>query len=158
MPFQQATQEQPIYELHQRTTRALIPKIASFLVLGILFYVGILLNIALLDLSGTQETTVKTTALLFLLVIIIIGIITAVHRARLSYQFFRDKIRFNKKEIRYTEIINTATKQNILDRMFKTYSIPLSSEFYVRHVSQEVDLKTYLQQLISYSKKSYSSY
>jgi len=158
MPFQQPAQEQPIYELHQQTTRALIPKLVSFLILGTLFYIGILLNIALLDLSGTQETTVKTTALLFLLVIIIIGIITAVQRSRLPYQFFRDKIRFNKKEIRYTEIINTAPEHNLLDRMFKTYSINLGSGFYLRHVSEEINIQTYLQQLISYSKKSYSSY
>ena len=57
--------EQPLYLLHQNVGRAMIPKFLSLVILGTIFYVGILLNISLLELTAAEETTIKSGALLF---------------------------------------------------------------------------------------------
>ena len=74
-PIQQPI-EKPAYILTQVKKRLLIPKIITFLVLGIVFYLGVLLNITLLNLSGSTETMAKLIALIVLLLIIAFGICT----------------------------------------------------------------------------------
>ena len=61
--------EKPIYVLYQNKTRTIVPKFISFIILGVIFYVGILLNLALLALTGSEETVVKMVALVLLLLI-----------------------------------------------------------------------------------------
>ena len=60
-----------------------------------------------------------------------------------------------KKKIMYVEIMNTKMKQNILDKMFKTYSIHVGRKMFLRHIPTNVPLQTYIQQLVSYAHKSY---
>ena len=60
--------EKPIYELSQVKKRALIPKIITFLILGATFYLGVLLNISLLSLSGSTETITRLVALILVFI------------------------------------------------------------------------------------------
>ena len=59
-----------------------------------------------------------------------------------------------KKQILYVNIINTKMKQNFIDKMFKTYSIELGKNFYLKHISSEINIENYLQQLIQYARQS----
>ena len=145
--------EKPIYILEQNKSRALVPKFFSFIGLGVVFYLGILLNLSIINLNGKDETIVKTSALILLLAIIIVGIYLSFHRAHLNYKFYRTGIRFNKKEMAYINIINTKPKINFLDKMFKTYSIELDNKFFLRHIPKETNIQQYLQQLIDFSKQ-----
>src|SRR3989344_7857879 len=56
--------EHPLYTLYESKSRALVPKVASLVVLSLIFYLGILLNVSLLELSAGQETTLKTGSLI----------------------------------------------------------------------------------------------
>ena len=73
---QQQTQqiEQPLYTLNQNKARAIIPKIITYIFLGIIFYAGILLNLSLLNLSSGEETIVKIISSIILLSVIVLGI------------------------------------------------------------------------------------
>lgn len=144
--------EQPLYVLHQKTSRAVIPKLVTLLLLSAIFYAGVLLNINLLELQPQQETTAQTGALLFLLIIITIGFIIALKRARRPYIFYHAKIIHGQKEILYSAILNTEPHYDFLGKMFKTYSMNLGSDFHLHHISQEIKIQDYIKQMIDYTK------
>ncbi|PIN76740.1 hypothetical protein COV17_01310 [Candidatus Woesearchaeota archaeon CG10_big_fil_rev_8_21_14_0_10_36_11] len=145
-------QEKPLYTLYQNKTRTIVPKFMSFIILGIVFYIGILLNIALLNLTGSEETLIKTIAFIFILLIITVGAYITFHRAHLPYIFYHNRILFNNKETFYTNISHVSTKKDIFDKIFKTYSLDVSHHMYIRHVPQSINIQSYVDQLVSYSK------
>ena len=146
--------EKPIYVLPQIKTRALIPKIVSLLVLGGIFYLGVLLNLSLIDITNDTASIVNLVSLILLLCVIALGIFLSFHKAEASYKFYRLGLSQGKKIINYNHIINTTPKQDFLDKIFKTYSINLGEGFYLRHISQNIQISGYLQKLIDYSKQS----
>lgn len=150
----QQMQEQPVYTLHQSKPRTIIPKIITLLVLSFIFYLGVLLNISLLELRGNQETLLKTGTLIILIIIIIVGIFLSVRTAKRPYFFYKDRISFEKKQISYTDISNTSPHLDPIDKIFKTYSVNLGSKFFLRNIPQEIHLENYLQQLIQYAKRN----
>jgi hypothetical protein len=147
-------QEKPIYVLPQVIKRALIPKIIIFFLLGIIFYLGILLNVSLIGFKPSTASLVRLVALTILLVIIIVGILLAVKRSRQKYLFYKNRISFGKKDIIYQNITNISPKQNFLDKMFKTVTINLGSEFHLKHIHQSLNIDNYLKQLMSYTRKN----
>jgi hypothetical protein len=146
--------EQPIYQLPQNKKRALIPKILTLLLLGIIFHLGILLNLSLLELSTSQENITKLISLTAVFIIVIIGIFLAFRQAHQPYLFYRNHITFIKKQLAYTQITNTTKKQNFLDKIFHTYQIPLTKTFTIYHIPKEIDLETYLKQLQIYTQRT----
>lgn len=143
---------EPLYVLRQKKSRAVIPTIISLLVLSSIFYLGILLNISLLQLTAQQETILKTGTLIFLLSAIFLGGILSIKTAATPYLFYKDGIRFGKKTLLYQQIQTTALQRNFADKLFKTYSLPLDKKFQIRSIPQETDVKSYVEQMITYSR------
>ena len=135
----------------------MVPKTVTLLILGIIFYVGILVNISLLELTGRDETLLKTGALILVGVVVLLGCLIAYHHARSSYRFYQDRICFEKKEMLYKEIVNTKPKKDILDKIFRTYSINLGKAFFMKNIPEEVSIESYLQQVMEYAKKKVES-
>ncbi len=148
------TQEQPIYAVQESKQRTLIPKVITLLFLAAIFYLGVLVNISLLELSADQETALKTGSLLTLAVIIIVGIILTFIKTRRPYLFYKNRITHGKETIYYFNITNTTATKNFLDRSFKTYSLQLSKTFFFRNIPETIQLSNYIQQLIEYAKKN----
>jgi hypothetical protein len=144
--------EQPVYVLSQNKKRVIIPRTITLLVLSAIFYLGILLNISLLDLNGKQETVVKTASLILLTIIILLGFFLALHRAKKKYKFYRKWISIGKKRINYSEITNTHPKQNITNKIFKTQSIHLNKKFIIKNIPCGINLQNYIEQMIEYAK------
>ncbi len=144
--------QQPLYVLHQKTGRAVLPKLIILLVLGVIFYIGVLLNVNLLDLSASQETSIQIGTFAFLLLVIIIGVILAGKKAHVPYLFYNTKIIHGKKEIAYSAILNTQSHSDFLGKIFKTYSMNLGNDFHLRHIPQEVQIKEYIEQMMQYAK------
>ena len=145
--------EQPIYVLPQIKKRALIPKVVSLLVLSTIFYLGVLLNVSLLKLSGTEETVIRLVALILLLSVIVIGVYISLHQANQPYKFYRKGILVRGKMVSYGNIMNTEPKITLFDKMFKTYSINLGNGNFLRNINQQVQIKDYLEKLINYAKQ-----
>ncbi|MEK6905044.1 MAG: hypothetical protein AABX24_01455 [Nanoarchaeota archaeon] len=148
------TQEQPIYAVQESKQRTLIPKITTLLFLAAIFYLGVLVNISLLELSAEQETILKTGSLLTLAVIILIGTILTFRKTRQPYLFYKNRITHGKETIYYFNITNTTATKNHLDRSFKTYSLQLGKTFVLRNIPETIQLSNYIQQLIEYAKKN----
>ncbi len=145
--------EQPLYVLQQIKKRALIPKIISLVVLSVIFYLGVLLNVSLLKLSGTEETVIRLVALILLLSVVAVGIYISFHQANQPYKFYKSGVLIRGKIVSYGQIVNTESKIEMLDKIFKTYSINLGNGKFIRNVSQEVQIKNYLDKLINYAKQ-----
>lgn len=146
-------EEQVLYELPQVVTRVLFPKACLLVVLGILFYVGMLLNLSFLDLRADEETLVNIGSLIIVGVIILSGVFMSYKQAQKKYVFLKDRIILGEKEINYHAITNTMKKQNFWDKLFKTYSIKLGEGFQIKNVSLERDVENYIGQLVEYAKK-----
>src|SRR3989344_78304 len=145
-------QEVPSYVLHKSKSRSLIPKMLGFLVLGALFYAGILLNISLLELRNEEESIIILISMLILFLVISVGVYLAIRRANLPYLFYRDRIMFNGNAILYAGITNTQPHQNLWDKMFKTESINLGNDLSIKHIPQTMQIQNYLQQLVQYGR------
>jgi len=146
--------EQPMYVLPQVKKRALIPKIITLLVLGGIFYLGVLLNLTLLELSEESYSVVNLISLIILLCVIILGVFLAVRKAEQDFKFYKTSLFQGKKLINYVNILNINPKQDLLDKIFKTYSINLGNNFHLRHISQQIQIGAYLQKLINYNKQN----
>ena len=145
------TGEQPLYVLAQKKSRSLIPKIISYVILGAIFYVGVMLNISLLELDPDQESIVQIVSLIILLLTFILGIYLTFHKANQKYLFYKNRRVLGKKQMFYVNIQKTQIKTDIVDKIFKTYSIPLAKEFFIRNIPLSVNIQQYLQQLVTYS-------
>lgn len=153
--FMELPPEPSVYTVYESKSRALIPKLTSLFVLSFIFYLGVLLNVSLLELSAEQETTLKTGSLILLLLLIILGTGLAVRKVKQPYQFYRNMICKGKETIFYIDINNTTAHLDPLDRLFKTYSINLGKNFFLRHIPQQIQLSNYIQQLVDYRRNRF---
>src|SRR3989344_1970850 len=155
-PSLERTAEKPIYLLPQLIKRSMVPKIISLLALGLIFYLGVLLNVALLNLTAGQETLTKFGSLVLLLFLIAVGLFLSLRHSHENYLFYPDRIEFYRKRIYYREIINTSHKQDFWDKVFKTNSYNLGNNFYLKHLSQQINMEDYLKQLLVYAGRTVS--
>jgi hypothetical protein len=144
-------EEQPAYVIKQAKSRSLIPKIFMLLILGILFYLGILLNLSLLELDVDSQSLIDHISIITVSIIVIIGIIMGILKVRKQHTFYNTHLTIYGKNIPYNTITNTLQKQNLLDKIFKTYSIKLTDKITMRNIPQAVQIQSYLQQMISYN-------
>ncbi len=122
------------------------------ILLGAIFYLGIILNLAILELNQKQGSIVKIVSGAVLTIIIGLETYRTIRQANHPAQFFQDRIISNKKEMFYTAITDIAPKRNLIDKLFKTYSLFLGNGFYLRNIPEEAQLENYLRQLIAYNR------
>ncbi|MEK6900980.1 MAG: hypothetical protein AABX37_01415, partial [Nanoarchaeota archaeon] len=145
-------QEQPAYVLWQNKKRAIIPSCLILLILSIILYIGILVNISLLDLTGSDETIIKTTSLIVIFFLMTINISITIYNALQPYNFYRTKITFKNKELPYSLLKTTTIHRGFFDRLFKTYTLPITKTFIIKNIPDSIQLQPYIEQLITYSK------
>ena len=154
MELNKNNQEKPLYILPQVKKRVIIPKTITLILLGIIFYLGILLNVSLLKITSTQEFYTKIISMIIVLSIVILGVYINIHNSNKKYIFYKDILVKGKKSISYTEIIDIIPQISLLDKIFKTYHVELNKKFSLSNITQEVPLQNYLKQLINYTKKN----
>jgi hypothetical protein len=151
-PAQVNNTQQVLYTFKSKKFRILIPKILQLIVLSTLFYFGILVNIGLLKLDAEFETMIKSGALLVIGLLVLIGFLVNLKKASNAYKYFQHEIKHGRKSISYSEIQNVEKKQGLGDKMFSTYSLKLSKKFSIEAIPNSVDLVSYTQQMVNYSK------
>jgi fumarate reductase subunit D len=148
-------EERPIYILPKSKKRAIIPKVITLIFLSIIFYFGIIINLALLELDSELKSLIQLSMSGFMAVIVIVGIILAVLRARKRYKFYRNKIMIGKKQILYQQIVKTEIKRSLWDKMFKTYSLSLNKKFVIKQIPSAINISDYIKKLITFSGGSF---
>ncbi len=145
------TSNPPLYVLPQQKGRAIVPKMIILLVLGIIFYLGVLLNVSLLELTASTETAVNLIALILIIVLIGVGIISAIRKAKFDYLFYQDRIQWNQKTVQYQSITNIQRKEKFSDKIFKTYFLQLNDQFKIKHIPREVNIQEYVEKMRTYA-------
>ncbi|MBI2151464.1 hypothetical protein HYU21_01925 [Candidatus Woesearchaeota archaeon] len=144
-------EEKSQYVLNQSLMRAVLPKLFSLLILGLIFYGGVLLNLGLLSLSLELESLIKMVSIIILVVLVLFSLLLSWRQARAPYLFFSNKINFKNNYINYNQIILSSSKQNILDKLLKTYSLDLGNGFVLRHIKLEQQVSDYIKQMIQFN-------
>jgi len=144
--------QQPQYVFKSKAMKILLPKVLTLIILAALFYVGILVNIGLLKLDGETETIVKSSGLLIMALLVIVGALLNVKKAKTPYKYFPQQITHGKSKISYADIPSVEKKQSIMDKIFGTYTLKLSKKFSIEGIPKDVDLKSYTDQMVSYNK------
>jgi hypothetical protein len=146
-------EQQPIYQLAKKKSRILIPHFVTLILLSIIFYLGILLNLSLLKLKGSTESTLKTYVLLGIFLLVFLGMIITFAKSKHPYAFYQDKIVLHKKkQILFTSINEISTKRGILDKIFGTYTLILSHDIKLQYISTSINIENYVRQLVTYNK------
>ncbi len=146
--------EPPLYTLFKNKPRTLIPTILTQILLCIIFYLGILINLQLLSLLASEETLVRIISLLLILLLLSMGIYATYQKSNQPYNFYRTYLQIDKKNIPYNTITQIITQQNILDKLFHTYTLNANNKPLFNYIPQETDILPYLQQMIEYNQKS----
>jgi len=140
-------QERPLYSLAPLKKRLLIPHFFTFLGLGTIFYLGVLLNLYLLSLFQKTESLIRMITLIFLILLFLITTGYTTLRSRQSYSFYRQYLTRGKKQLFYREITAIRRQENFWDKIFQTYSLKLNEKWTFSAIPQEIDLQSYLEQL-----------
>ena len=143
---------QPLYVLPQVKKRAIIPKILSLLVLGIIFYLGVLLNLALLNISPELKKLVQSISWGIILFCFILGAIISVIKSRRKYFFYPDRIIFGRKQLFYQEITSLDLQNSFVDKLFHTFRLKLTDKFAIKNIPITVNIGDYIKKLIAYSR------
>lgn len=141
----------PLYTLAKDKKRALIPKAFILLFLGTIFYLGVLLNLSLLELTSEQENTARLTAGILIIALIGAGFINALSKAKALYYFYQDQIIYRKSSIFYQSISSIERKEKLTDKIFKTYSLVLNNQFQIKYIPQQANIQDYIEKMQAYS-------
>lgn len=142
----------PLYILPQVKKRAIISKIITLMLLGIIFYLGVILNLALLNLDQKIHNLVQLTAAGIIFFCLVLGTIAAIAKSNRKYLFYRDRIVFGKKQLFYQEITSIDLKKNFWDGLFHTSVFQLNKKFAIKNIPVTINISDYLKKLIAYSK------
>jgi len=120
-----------------------------------LFYLGIQLNLYLLEVPISTFTAVLIISALFIL-FVFESIMTYSKADRLTYYFHDDKLTVQNKELRsidYLDVQNTSIKQNLVDKVFNTGTIILAPDFSIKFINNSSQLYNWINQLVARSRQ-----
>lgn len=152
MELQQQPQQQVLYSVTGKKSRILVPKILTLIVLGVVFYIGILLNIGMLALDAQTETIVKSSSIFIVILLVLIGLLTNLKKAKTAYNFYQTEIAHGKTILNYVDIPQIQKKQGLFDKLFGTYTLKLTKKFKIEGIPKNIDLQAYVQQMVDYNK------
>jgi hypothetical protein len=147
-----------LYQVALSKKRILIPKTITLIVLSGLFYAGILVNISLLELDADVEGIAKFAGLGIVALLFLLGVILNLSKAKHGIKFYNDHLEIGHQKVKYLSLTNVESKQSLLDKVFKTYTLKIDKKHKVSGISQAVNVQQYLQQLINYAKQQQGQY
>lgn len=139
-----------LYSLKPNIKRIIIPKIVKLLALCIVFYLGIWVNLLLLDLELSGYIKILIAAILVVL-FAMEPILSYSKASKISYNFFDDRISLEGKKqqsILYRDVTDMALRQNFTDKPFNTYSLMLEPDFRISFINNGSQVYVYLQKLV----------
>lgn len=152
--------ETPLYSTGLSLKRILIPKSLTLIFLGSFFYIGIFLNLSLLNIQIPAEWHLYIILGIAVLVVLQ-GILNYMTFSSFRYHFYYDKIIFiGKKEviISYSQIQGISVSQDQFDSFFNTGSIFLSPVHKMMAIENTNQIYFYMQKLLDSYKQNYAYY
>lgn len=142
-------EEIPQYAIKPKLIRLLIPQFLKLVVLCGLFYLGILLNLYLLQIDAPSWLNLVVIGMLVLLLIIQI-LITHKKAQDWRYEFYSNRLDYfgdRMNSLLYSNIFDIKIKRNFFDLLSGTATIALSKDFKINYVGNYEEVARYCQGL-----------
>ena len=149
--------ELPQYTLYLSLPRILIPKALILMCLGGFLYLGVWLNLLILNIIIPAEYHMYIILGIGVLVVMQ-GILNYLKFSNYRYLFYRDRVIYegkNEKAIMLSDIQNIGFGKNFVDNIFNTGTITLSPAHKMRYVANTNQVYFYLQKLVQYAQSPY---
>lgn len=143
--------ENPIYILKPDEKGYLVPRIMAILILGVLIYVGIILNMKFLEIDiGFYY---KFTAIILAILLGVFAFLESYSKYLHSdYYFYKDRMYANKMWIPYSTISAIDLKRSIFDKLLGTSTIVLG-RYRLKSVPYSQAIYNYVRSMIEYSNQ-----
>lgn len=148
--------EAPLYVLKPKKSRILVPNGIKLLLLSIAFYVGVLINVNLLNLAIPSYINILIIVILVLL-IGIESILTFVRLSRIQYTFFQTRMQVSgpkEQYVMFSNIQTASSSQSFFDKLFGTGTIIIGT-YKMKAMPNVPQNLQYVQSLIQASKGQY---
>ena len=139
--------EQPLYIAYKDVKRVLFPKFLLLVGLGVLFYLGVLLNLYLLRVR--DKTMICVLSIVVIVLLIGIQMFMIFKRIKTnSYAIYSNRIEFGNKSVYYGNVRNLYYKRNFIDKLFDTGTIFLYPYLKIEKIKNSVNVYAYMKKLI----------
>jgi hypothetical protein len=150
----------PQYLLRQDSMQVVVTRVMITLVLCTLFYVGVIINLTLLEQNGFIDGVPGYLHVLLLIVLVLLtvlqGILSYWKTQSTGYGFYADRLEYTGKKpftIQYMMIKDMHIHQSFWDKPFQTASIVFEDEaqrtVHMRSIKNFNQMYMYLQGLVS---------
>ena len=149
--------EAPLYVLKPDKARILYPNTAKLVLLCIVFYLGVALNVTLLNLSIPGYINILIIVVLLLLIVIEL-ILSLTKISRIQYRFYATRMEVvgpNPKYIMFSNVNTVTSTQNLVDKIFGTGTINLGTYKIKAVANLEANLD-YMERLAQSSRGQYN--
>ena len=148
----------PEYVIRPHVIRSVVPQIIFTIVLATVFYVGIALNVYLLNISIPTSINILIIIVLVLLIIIQV-LLTYLQTSKTRYSIYKNRIQIEgvKQEyVMFNSIQEIKMKRGFFDRMFNTGTIIIEpSKLKITSIPDFNQTMAYLNQMVQYSRMQY---
>ena len=96
--------QSPLYQISLSKKRILIPKMFTLIFLSSLFYLGIRINITLLQLDPKTKQLANIAGIVIVIFLFILGIILNYFKAKQGIKFFSDHLKLGHQKINYLSL------------------------------------------------------
>ena len=146
--------ELPQYSVKPKKARAIVPELLKLLLLSSIFYVGIFLNLSLLEVS----LSLSLNLLIILAVVVMIALqslLSYVSLSKTSYDFYLDRLEITGKRprtVHYYDVQQPSIKKGFFDRTYKTGTVVIGPKLKLSNVEKPEEVLNYLQDMMAYSQ------
>lgn len=138
------------YSIKPSLPRELFPSFIKLVLLSVAFFVGIIINLRLLNIKPPMQIVLLIVVLLVVLSAVQV-LLTHMNLTKIQYNFFIDHIEKegkNPSRVYYNQVQGIEFKRSFFDKMFGTGTIVLLPDFRIDKVGNAKQVFYYVQQLV----------
>lgn len=146
--------ELPQYSARPRKARALVPELIKLASLGLVFYVGISINLSLLQITVSLSINIIMLLAIFTMVALQL-LLTYLNLSKTAYEFYLDRIDVKGKKPRslhYYDVHDMKITKGFLDKIYNTGTVMINPKFKLSNVEKPEELLNYLRGMVAYGQ------
>ncbi len=146
--------ELPDYVIKPNVTKVIVSQIIVTTVLAALFYLGIFINVSLLNIEIPGTINILIISVIALLVFIQ-ALLSYLQTSKTTYSIYKDRLQIDEKYMMFSSIQEMKEKRNFIDRFFDTGTL-IIGKTKVTAIPNFAQTIIYLKQMVQYSRTQYN--
>ncbi|MBN2421217.1 hypothetical protein JXB27_02970 [Candidatus Woesearchaeota archaeon] len=147
-------QELPEHTIKPNPVRIVLPSFLTTISLGILFYIGIAINVYLLNMRIPGTINFLIFAVMVLLAIIQ-SLLSYVQTSKTAYLVYKNRIQAGSDYVMFNSVQTISESKNFFDSLFGTGTIKINN-LKMKSVPNIEQTFNYIKQLMQYSRTQYN--